>query len=146
MIFRQIAHGTADYEREIRLRDEILRRPLGLSLRDEDLSAESGHLHFGLFDAANDLAACVVAVPLSGTEVRIRQMAVSASQQGKGVGKALMEELEKSLRSLGFQRFVLNARTSAVGFYEKLGYAIEGDEFVDLTIPHFRMGKAAVKR
>jgi hypothetical protein len=35
----------------------------------------------------------------------------------------------------------LDARETAVGFYKKLGYAIGGDEFIEVTVPHFRMVK-----
>jgi predicted GNAT family N-acyltransferase len=35
----------------------------------------------------------------------------------------------------------MHARKSAVGFYEKLGYEIEGDEFEEVTIPHYEMQK-----
>jgi predicted GNAT family N-acyltransferase len=52
-----------------------------------------------------------------------------------------MNELEANLRSRGFANLVLHARASAVGFYEALGYAIAGDEFLDVTVPHFKMIK-----
>jgi hypothetical protein len=45
------------------------------------------------------------------------------------------------VRSRGFTNLVLNARASAVGFYEKLGYAVIGEEFIDVTIAHVRMVK-----
>jgi len=35
----------------------------------------------------------------------------------------------------------MNARKTAKGFYEKLGYEIKGDEFVEVTLPHFYMQK-----
>ncbi|HSE64026.1 MAG TPA: GNAT family N-acetyltransferase, partial [Thermoanaerobaculia bacterium] len=72
---------------------------------------------------------------------RIRQMAVSPIHQRKGLGKRLMNELEANLRWRGFTNLVLHARASAVGFYETLGYTIVGDEFMDVTVPHFRMVK-----
>jgi N-acetyltransferase len=141
MTFREIAFGTAEYALERRLREEILREPLGLSLSDEDLAGEENQLHFGLFEPENRLAACAIAAPVSRTEARIRQMAVSASQQRKGLGRRLMTELEQDLQARGFRKLTLEARTSAVGFYEKLGYAVVGDGFVKLSIPHARMVK-----
>jgi predicted GNAT family N-acyltransferase len=36
---------------------------------------------------------------------------------------------------------VMHARKSALGFYEKLGYTPEGDEFEEVTIPHYLMRK-----
>jgi predicted GNAT family N-acyltransferase len=143
LTFREISFGTEEYARECRLREEVLRRPLGLSLTDEDLSRERNQLHFGLFEPNGELVGCVVAVPLSQTDARIRQMAVTPSFQGKGLGRRIMVELEKALAARGFSHFVLDARTSAAGFYEKVGYTVVGDEFMEVTVPHVRMVKKA---
>ena len=142
MTFREIAHGTDEYRRELLLREEVLRKPLGLELTAEDLAGEEKQLHFGLFEPDDDLVACVVAVRLSPTEARLRQMAVSPAHQRRGLGQRLLGELEDDLRARGIRNLVLNARRSAVGFYEKLGYAVGGDEYVHLTVPHVRMTKA----
>lgn len=142
MTFREIRFGTEDYAAELALREEVLRRPLGLSLSEEDLAGEEIQLHFGLFESSGELVACAAAVPVSPEQARIRQMAVSPCLQGKGLGQRLMEGMEKDLQSRGFRSFVLNARRSAVGFYEKLGYATAGDEFLDRTVPHVRMTRS----
>jgi hypothetical protein len=141
MRFAQIPIGSPQYEEERRLREEVLRRPLGLSLTEEDLAREEDQLHFGLFEPGGELVACAVAVLLSPTEARIRQMAVSPDHQRQGLGRRLLEYLENDLRARGFRTLVLNARTSAVGFYERLGYSVHGEEFVDVTVPHVRMSK-----
>ena len=141
MIFREIAFGSDDYRRECSLRDEVLRVPLKLSLRDEDLSAESDQLHFGLFDPEGGILACVVVIPVSADDARIRQMAVSPLHQGTGLGRKLMTGLERNLRSRGFTRFTLHARASALGFYQKLDFTVTSGEFLEVGIPHFVMEK-----
>jgi ribosomal protein S18 acetylase RimI-like enzyme len=123
------------------LRDEVLRRPLRLSLRDEDLSKEKDQLHFGLFEPNGNLVGCVIAVPLSPAEARIRQMAVSPSHQGRGAGSRIMDELEATLEARGFEDCVLDARVSAAGFYDRLGYRIVGEPFLEVTVRHVRMVK-----
>ena len=141
MVFKEIVFGTAEYRLECGLRHAVLREPLGLSFTAEELATEENQLHFGLFEPEDNLIACVVAVRLSPTDARIRQMAVSPGHQRRGVGTRLMNELEEHLRSRGFRNLVLHARASAVEFYEKLGYAVIGDEFIDVTIAHVRMVK-----
>lgn len=141
MVFREIVFGTDEYRKECGLRNDVLRKPLGLSLTVEELAEEEDHLHFGLFEPGDNLVACVVAIKLSPTDARIRQMAVSPMHQRRGLGKRIMNELEADLRSRGFTTLVLHARASAVGFYKKLGYAVIGDEFIDVTVAHFRMAK-----
>src|SRR5262245_48057508 len=104
--FREIAFGTPEYGLECRLRKDVLRTPLGLPLSEADRTGEENQLHFGLFESDGDLLACVVAVPLSPTEARIRQMAVSPAHQRRGLGERMMGELEKTLRARGFRKFV----------------------------------------
>ena len=142
MVFKEISFGTDEYRLECALRNDVLRKPLGLELTAEELTREEDQLHFGLFEGDDNLVACVVAVRLSPTDARIRQMAVSPIHQRKGLGKRLMNELEANLRSRGLTHLVLHARASAVGFYERLGYTVTGEEFIDVTVAHFRMVKA----
>jgi predicted GNAT family N-acyltransferase len=144
MTFREITFGSPDYRQECELRQVVLRNPIGLNIYDEDLEKERDHRHFGLFDAAGVLAACAVATPLSDDTVRIRQMAVASDSQGQGLGRTLMVEIERWLAEHGFTCVTLHARASAVGFYEKLGYAITSEEFVEVTIVHRMMEKTLV--
>jgi predicted GNAT family N-acyltransferase len=102
---------------------------------------EDGTRHFGLFDVAGDLLACVLASPLSDDSVRIRQMAVSPASQASGLGRRLMQEAEAELYRCGVKSLSLHARDTAIGFYEKLGYSRIGDIYLELGIPHKLMGK-----
>jgi GNAT superfamily N-acetyltransferase len=61
--------------------------------------------------------------------------------QGKGVGRALMIFAENIARDLGYRRLCMHARSTAVGFYQKLGYRTAGNEFTEVTIPHYVMEK-----
>ena len=50
MTFRAFATGTPEYAAALHLREEVLRRPLGLRLSEPDLAAESVCFHLGAFD------------------------------------------------------------------------------------------------
>lgn len=137
---RLIAHGSSEYNAELELRNKILRIPLGLNVYDDDLSNEPNHFHIGAFDNDN-LVGVLVLTPVSESEVKMRQVAVEETLQGKGIGKMLVDFSEKVSKEKGFERIVMNARDSAVPFYEKLGYRKEGDMFTEVTIPHFKLYK-----
>ena len=96
--------------------------------------------HFALWDG-DALVACVVIRPLEGGAVKLRQMAVEPPRQGCGAGRRLLEGVEEQLRVEGVSRIELNARDTAAGFYRKLGYRKVGGEFVEVTIPHWKMVK-----
>jgi len=80
-------------------------------------------------------------VPVNNATVQLRQMAVIAGLQGKGIGKVLMQFAENISRDLGYKKIIMHARKTAIGFYEKLGYTTTGKEFLEVTIPHFAMEK-----
>lgn len=125
----------------VNLRNEILRKPLGLSFTEEELEGEKDDILMGAFEDDRLLGCCVL-TPMDAGSVRLRQMAVPKNMQGKGIGKALMIFAENIARDLGYKKLCMHARKTAIGFYEKLGYSINGDEFMEVTIPHFTMEKS----
>ena len=50
MALKIIDHGSPEYREMTRLREQILRRPLGLTLDSEELETERPHVHIGAFE------------------------------------------------------------------------------------------------
>lgn len=125
----------------VRLREDILRRPLGLTLDPNELDGERSHVHIGAFEE-DSLLGCCMLVREDDKTVRLRQMAVPDKLQGKGVGKALMSFAETIARDQGYKNLIMHARKHAVGFYEKMGYKVTSTEFTEVTIPHVVMEKS----
>ena len=48
---------------------------------------------------------------------------------------------ERELHAAGIRHLRLAARQTAVGFYARLGYAVDGEPFIEKTIPHRTMRK-----
>lgn len=139
MAFVEIAYGSGLYQQEIDLRDEILRKPIGLKL-PERMEDEAACRHFGLV-AEGQLLACLIVVPRGRGVVQIRQMAVRADRQGTGLGRQLVESAEAAIQASGTREVYLNARSTAIGFYNRLGYQGVGERFIEVGIPHWRMEK-----
>lgn len=79
--------------------------------------------------------------PVSEHLVKMRQVAVSPDQQGKGVGTSMVLDSEILAKSQNFTNITLHARENAVPFYLRLGYQVVGDKFEEVGIPHFKMEK-----
>lgn len=141
MALKIIDHGSREYQQMVQLRNDILRRPLGLQFTPEELEKEKEEILIGAFEEEKMLGCCMLIKEEPGS-VRLRQMAVLNNLQGKGIGRALMQFAENIARDLGFQKITMHARKTAVGFYEKLGYSVCGQEFEEVTIPHYVMEKA----
>ncbi|HEX2853462.1 MAG TPA: GNAT family N-acetyltransferase [Opitutaceae bacterium] len=142
--FREIEFGSPTFHLARELRHNVLRAPIGRSFDDEDLTEESTQIHFGLF-VRDVLVGCVIAVPISPKEAKVRQMAVSFESQGRGYGRQILEHLESELAQRGFAHLWMHARTTAIGFYEKLAYTRMGPEFVEIGIPHVKMVKCLTR-
>ncbi len=139
--FAIVAHRSPAYEQACLLRDEMLRKPLGLSLFDEDLDAESGFIHIAARDHSGTLQAYLQLKPVDAKVIKMQQVAVTAHLQGQGIGRALVEFAEAHARSAGYTEIILHARGEVMSFYEALGYRKEGDSFLEVTIPHFKQRK-----
>ena len=140
MALKIIDHGTKEYQEVVRLRDEILRKPLGLRFTPEELEGEKENLHIAAYEDDQMLGCCML-VEEDLQTVRLRQMAVLNDLQGKGIGRALMQFAENLARDRGYRKITMHARKNAIGFYEKMGYRKQGDEFTEITIPHYVMEK-----
>lgn len=124
----------------VQLRNDILRKPLGLKFTPEELEQEKEEILIGAFEEDKMLGCCML-IKNDVQTVRLRQMAVLNNLQGKGIGKALMQFAENIARDRGFRKITMHARTTAIGFYEKLGYNVSGEQFDEVTIPHYVMEK-----
>jgi N-acetylglutamate synthase-like GNAT family acetyltransferase len=140
MPIKQIDHGTKEYQQMVDLRYEILRKPLQLSFDPTELENERNDILIAAFEEEKMLGCCLL-TQVQKDCVRLRQMAVQNNLQGKGIGASMMNFAEHVARDAGFRKLIMHARKSAIGFYEKFGYKVSGDEFIELSIPHHIMEK-----
>lgn len=129
------------------LRGRVLRpqAPHEVSWPGDD---EAGVFHLAAFDGGEVVGVASLYPrpwPPGGAEGdwQLRGMAVAPQRQRGGVGAALLLAMVAEVRARGGRRLWCNARTSAVGFYEKHGLARFGAEFeVQGVGPHFLMQRA----
>ena len=143
MALKLIDYGSPEYQQMVQLRNDILRKPLGIAFQKEELEKEAEDILIGAFEEDKLLGCCMLIETEPGT-VRLRQMAVPKNLQGKGVGRALMQFAENIARDRGYKKITMHARKTATGFYEKLGYNISGGEFMEVTLPHVVMEKRLI--
>jgi predicted GNAT family N-acyltransferase len=140
MALKIIDYGSDEYQQMIKMRDEILRKPLGIAFDEKELENEKNNLFIGAFEDDRMLGCCML-VGDNNHVIRLRQMAVLNDLRGKGIGRALIQFAENLARDRGYKKMVMHARKYAVGFYEKVGYLVTSGEFIEVTIPHVVMEK-----
>ena len=140
MAVRQINYGSDAYWEMVQLRDRVLRRPLGLSFSQQELEEESNDVLIASYDDDDLIGTCILRIVNDDT-MKLRQMAVHEKCQGKGIGENIIHYAENLARDKGYRYIVMNARDTAIGFYERCGYSIYGEPFEEVGIPHHSMGK-----
>ena len=76
------------------------------------------------------------------TEAQIRYMAVAKELERKGLGRIIIDAVEKRAKEKNITSIVLDAREPAIGFYEKLGYVTKEKTYLLFnSIQHYRMEK-----
>jgi N-acetylglutamate synthase-like GNAT family acetyltransferase len=140
MSLKQIDHGSELYLQMVNLRDNLLRRPLGLTFSHDELVQEKDDILIVCLEEEKMLGCCIL-TKLENSTARLRQMAVQNNLQGKGVGASIMNFAENVAKDKGYHKIILHARDTVIGFYEKFGYNIVGKQFVEVNIPHHIMEK-----
>lgn len=135
-----INSSSPKYQPVFDLRDEILRKPLGLSLKDEDMSRDHKNIIF-IAEYEGRIIGCVLLEPKDKETAQLRAMAVYNEWQGKGIGKLLVQALENYAWQNGYKKIILHARKVIHPFYLSMNYKIIGDEFIEVGIPHLHMEK-----
>ena len=138
---RQFSFNSDDYRSELELRDKVLRKPLGMNLYAENLEADKNDVHIGAF-INNRIVGVLILTILNSNKLKMRQVAVDEDFRAMKIGTEMVRFAEEYSKEKGFSIMLLNARKTAVVFYEKLGYAKMSREFLEINIPHYKMSKS----
>ena len=68
---------------------------------------------------------------LDDDSVMIGRVVVLPEYRGRRIGNMVVSECEKWAKELGYLRSVVESRDNKTEFYEKQGYEITGDEYID---------------
>lgn len=136
------------YEQEVALRQRVLLDPIRFTMADleeEFPGAEDRYEHIVAtveVSGAPRVIGCVCLLPNYPEKGcgKLAQMAVDPQRQREGVGRRIVTELERrAFGELGLSEVFCHAQAEAVGFYKSLGWEIEGEEFLEAGIPHYKM-------
>lgn len=132
----QLAFTDPDFEACFRLRLEVFVQEQNVPPEEERDEHEETALHF--LARQEQKPAGTARVLLKPDGAKITRVAVKKSARGRGIGAALMRHIEANVTA---KKFMLDAQTQALAFYQSLGYHEIGEEFLEAGIPHFRMIK-----
>jgi len=111
--------------------------PLELEHDEHDQLEDSSAQHYLLVEDGMPIGTARW-VKLEDGSIKIQRFAILSLARGKGYGKVLLDAMEADTQA---SRYVLGAQAHAIGFYERCGYTVISDTFLDAGIPHKTMEK-----
>ena len=122
-------------EREARhIRTAVFIEEQGITAEDEWDDQDTIALHFMVYDEQKAIATARL---LSNHSVG--RVAVLSQYRGHGIGRILMQQIIAQAKIEKRPRLKLSAQVHAIHFYESLGFAVQGSEYLDCGIPHVDM-------
>ena len=130
-----------EFERYYHLRWQLLRAPWNQPQGSEKDELENESTHRIAVEGSEIIGVGRLHF-VEQTTAQVRYMAVDKNFEKHGIGKAILEELEKEAFINNAKIIVLHARELAVGFYENQGYkVIKNSHLLFNEIQHYEMHK-----
>lgn len=118
------------------VRDEVFIQEQKVPVEDEWDDMDDVSLHAVAYDkSAGEVVGTARLLP----DGHIGRMAVRKLGRGSGVGSALLNRMMQEAKARGHCEVVLLAQIQAEKFYIRHGFVREGEEFMDVDIPHVQM-------
>ena len=124
------------------VRIQGMNRQHHIPLREEfDEHDGDGTRYIVLLDDGYPVATCRF-YEIGADSVVLGRVVVLPEYRDHGLGRMVVQEAERWIGELGFREVVIDSRTVAVPFYEKLGYAaVDGDVVKSGAFDCIRMRK-----
>lgn len=133
---------TADWHKDNaeirRIRESVFIKEQGVSPEQEWDSDDVSATHFLAYEGE-----CAVGTARLLPNGCIGRVSVLRDWRGLNIGEALMQAAISEAERQGLAEQTLTAQTHAAGFYERLGFKIISDEFIEAGIPHIDMLRAS---
>jgi predicted GNAT family N-acyltransferase len=87
----------------------------------------------------------LIAPEKPGKPAKIGRMAVLKQYRRQGIGDDIMQALIEHAFDAGYESIVLSAQSYVQGFYANHGFEADGDEYIEVGIPHQKMSLVLIE-
>ena len=139
MILHWTPFDSVLYHQSMKLRETVLRHPLGMQFTQEDLAIEQHQNHLVIYSWQQQIMGGLSLDNLGKSSVKLRQMWILPEYQGMGIGRKGVKEAHRLAKAHNAQEIYCHARENAMIFYEKMLYSKEGSPFLEVGLTHYIM-------
>jgi predicted GNAT family N-acyltransferase len=134
-----VAANSSEIDEALELRRRVFVGQQGVTLDADRDGLDPTALHLVAVDDGRVIGTCRLV--FDGPLARLGRMAVEDDYRGRGLGAAILTEAEQQARAAGSERIRLHAQIAARSLYERGGFVVQGQEFMEEGIPHLTMEK-----
>ncbi|HEX4735856.1 MAG TPA: GNAT family N-acetyltransferase [Thermoleophilaceae bacterium] len=134
-----MAANSSEVDEALELRRRVFVGQQGVTLEADRDGLDQVALHVVAIDGGNVVGTCRLV--FDGPLARLGRMAVEDDYRGRGLGAAILAEAEHQALAAGSERIRLHAQLAARSLYERSGFVVQGQEFMEEGIPHLTMEK-----
>jgi putative N-acetyltransferase (TIGR04045 family) len=134
------ASEEAELREALALREEVFCREQGVP-REEEIDGRDGVAkHLVALEAASGRVVGTLRLLGDGQTAKVGRVAVERPLRRRSVASRMLELAIATARKQGFDRVLLTAQTRATAVYERAGFTIESEPFMEAGIEHVLMG------
>jgi len=137
-----IKYNSQEFQQACQLRYELFFAEHGLAWDVVQDERQANYFHAAI-SKQNLVVAYGQLVPQDNRIYQICQMVVKPGYQGQNYGRGILLFLIEQAKQEEAIALTLNARITAVSFYQKFGFKTQGQQFPSATtrIPHITMNR-----
>jgi predicted GNAT family N-acyltransferase len=139
LTIRQFTSEHPDFQTCFDIRCAVFVEEQQVPLEEERDAFDPVGLHFLAEQDGAPAGTARVLMKEGGALAKVTRVAVLKSARGQRIGAALLQHIHATIPA---ERFALDAQVQALPFYERLGYAAQGEVFMEANIPHLHMTRA----
>jgi len=129
MLFIEKVDFTSDeYLESLKLREEILRKPIGLKISKEQLDNEKNNNHYHFIAKQSKKVISALTMKINPNSIQTCQIATDENYRGNGIGEKLLYFGEEYILSfIKKKEFVVFSRLTSLSFYKNCSYEFKND-------------------
>ncbi len=124
------------------VRTEVFVYEQKIPLEMEWDQADKTALHAVAYNGLGQAIGTARLLQVTPDTAKIGRMAVKRVLRGSRIGRDLLGVLTDAAKQQGYLEVMLHAQRSAEGFYTRAGFAVRGEPFDEVSIPHIEMFKS----
>lgn len=138
--FKVLRREDDDFDVCAKIRVSVFHDEQGVAMEDDFDGLDTGALHF-LLTFFGEPVGTARAREVERGVWKIERVAVLKKFRNAGFGKLIMLKIEAKLGELGGRTLVLHSQEHVREFYERLGYEVVGEPFLEAGIRHVKCVK-----